>query len=85
MIPRWRNSITAATTGELMPIERIERPQFAVADELHARAQDWRTHRSISFAADLISAGLVLDARDNEDVKDAVADILSRPNAPTSC
>ena len=77
IIPRWRDSAIAATTGELKPLKQTVRDEFPIADELRVRAHDWRTHGSVSFASDLISAGLVLDVRDDQDVKDAIAHVLS--------
>lgn len=77
IVPRWRASVVAATTGELDPLWAPESQLLAGTEELTARAGDWRTYRSTSFAADLISAGLVLDSKSDSDVMEAGEYILS--------
>ena len=85
IVPRWRDSTIAATTGELEPLSRPTVARFVGPDELTPRVVDWRGHGSVAFASDLVSAGLVLDARGNRDVMDAVDYILSRgSSAPVS-
>ena len=85
IIPRWRDSAIAATTGELEPLKAPVASCAATSDELASHIGDWRSNRSISFASDLVSAGLVLNAGTNDDVKDAIGFIRSqRHDAPMS-
>ncbi len=75
----------AATTGELEPLGLPDSPVIASSEELTARVDDWRRYRQGTIAGDLISAGLVLSATDNRDVRDAAKYILSLgPRAPAS-
>ena len=85
IIPRWRDSSAAATTGELEPLHRPKSVQAFVPDELTDRIDDWRKNESLSFATDLVSAGLVLGAERNGEVRRAVDYIRSlKEDAPFS-
>ena len=77
IVPRWRDSAIAATTGELDPLSGPAVNRVVEPDELTSRIRDWRRHGSIAFASDLVSAGLVLDAGADGDVIDAVDYIMS--------
>ena len=85
IIPRWRDSSVAATTGELDPLQGPSKLQPSMSEELTNRISDWRKHQSLAFATDLVSAGVVLDAESNADVRRAVDYIRSLgENAPMS-
>ena len=77
IIPRWRDSVVAATTGELKPLKLPETNHAPSPDELAPRINDWRENRSIAFASDLISVGFVLDVMDTPEIQDAAQYILS--------
>ena len=81
IIPRWRRSAIAATTGELEPLNGLRERRYSGTDELDARIDDWRRGRTEAFASDLASAGLVLDATNDSDVMDAAKHILTLGSA----
>lgn len=61
VVPRWRNSVTAATTGELTPIPtRTPIDDESVHEELARAAEDFRNNRSVGYASDLLSASVAL-------------------------
>ena len=77
VIPRWRDSAIAATTGELKSLnERLPLPDL-VSDELADRIDDWILHRTSAFASDLVATARVLDVKDNAHVVEAAHYILS--------
>jgi tetratricopeptide (TPR) repeat protein len=63
VVPRWRDAHTAITTGELDPIPVRDPSSLieSVDDALNVHVRDWESHESIGFAADLVSAAIVLD------------------------
>ena len=77
VIPRWRDSAIAATTGELKALNRPGLVPTSTSGELTGRINDWRKHGTPAFAADLVATGLVLDARRNNDVLEAAYYILA--------
>ena len=77
IIPRWRDSAIAATTGELGSISHPTNERTTPTDELTRRVAEWRRHRSVAFASDLISAGVVLGAENDPAVREAVAYVRS--------
>ena len=85
IIPRWRDSSVAANTGELKPLTGPRSVHSVTSEELANRISDWRKHQSLAFATDLVSAGIVLGAEGNGEVKRAVGYIRSlKENAPMS-
>lgn len=84
IIPRWRDSKIAATTGELEPLAHQLNPRIPLHDELGPRKHDWRANRSIAYATDLISAGLVTGDKHDCDVGEAVDFILGQDLATES-
>ena len=76
IIPRWRESEVAATTGELEPY-KVPQSQEDSSGELALLVEKWREYHSLPFASDLVSAGLVLGIEDDPDVIDAANYVLS--------
>jgi tetratricopeptide (TPR) repeat protein len=74
VVPRWRDSLTTVATGELAPLTS-RRGQVSRLQFLDSKLEDWREHRTVSFAADLVGAAVVLN-RESE-VKDAAEFLLS--------
>ena len=85
IIPRWRDSAVAATTGELKPLSKPIIVECSSSEELTDRIGDWKENQSLAFASDLISAGVVLGVEGNEEVSLAADYIRSLGfGAPTS-
>ena len=85
IIPRWRDSSVAATTGELNPFHKAKSVRPPASDELADRISDWMKDQSLAFATDLVSAGMVVGAESNIEVRRAVDYIRSLgTNAPLS-
>ncbi len=63
VVPRWRTSATAATTGELTPIPTQEPvlDNQRAQEEVQRVAGDFRWNRTVGHAADLLSAAVVLN------------------------
>jgi len=63
MVPRWRSAAASAATGELQPLRTETRSPVPPPDraELELRIDEWRSTRTVSFAADLVGVALVLD------------------------
>lgn len=81
IIPRWRDYKTTLALGEL---RSSPQPNITSATEgsLHDQLVDWQNNRSLAFATDLVSAGLVLGRR--EEVNEAADFILSAESQSTS-
>ena len=77
IVPRWRNSTVAATTGELAPLQVRPASTLPADEELLRLIEEWQAHRSVAFASDLLAAGLVLDSVDREEVVDAGNYVIS--------
>ena len=83
IIPRWRDSLVAATTGELRPLRLPDVTTPRSLEDLTSRIDDWRHNRSLAFASDLLSVGFVLNVMDTPELRDAAKYILSLGhNAP---
>ena len=76
IIPRWRDSDVAATTGELEAVKASETEADSFT-ELEQLVEKWIENYSMPFAADLVSVALVLDAIDNQHVLAAAQYLLS--------
>lgn len=75
VLPRWRSFQSTLKTHELSPLIRlIEQPQMNITT-FNKLKQDWRTHHTFSFAADLVSCAIVLGLE--LEVQDAAKFILS--------
>lgn len=64
VIPKWRASKVSADLPESRPIsERVKRPLLAFpdADAIANLIEEWRTHRSIGIAADILNFSHVPD------------------------
>jgi hypothetical protein len=64
IIPRWRDSEAAPITGELDSSTLTARAEPFDDSFIDNRLRDWRNHKTISFAADLLSAAFVLNQFD---------------------
>lgn len=73
VIPRWRDFASTVELGELLEpaTRRVIQPLDMNLDSLEG---DWLTHRTLSFAADLISAAALRGA--SEVVREAAAYVL---------
>jgi len=64
VIPRWRDLVSTIAHRELEPVRQLDSVSFLPSDEdregLHQREREFEDHGSLSFAADLVSASLVL-------------------------
>lgn len=58
IIPRWRNSWVALTTGELVFSKAIKKPAISGIDSFQIKLQSWLEYPIIETASDLVSAGL---------------------------
>lgn len=67
IIPRWRNSWVALTSGELVFSKVIKKPVINGADSFQIKLRSWLEHPVIETASELVSAGLSLGhAKDAE-------------------
>lgn len=60
VIPRWRDATTTAALGELDSLLAPKPVQVAQGHFINERIAAWDSHRSISFATDLVGTALVL-------------------------
>ena len=58
IIPRWRNSRIALTTGELLPSHSAKLPVISGLDLFAEKKRSWLENRNIITAAELVSVGL---------------------------
>lgn len=68
VIPRWREYRTTAALGELDPLDSARDLGQGGEEYLRSKVRSWELNRSLSYAADLMGAALVLgrpvEARD---------------------
>lgn len=76
IIPRWRTFRTTASLGELNAGRGQPKPAGEWDDFLADKLRDWKAHRTVWHATDLLGAAVVL-AREQE-VRDAAEFILSQ-------
>ena len=82
VIPNWRSFKKTAMLGELdMPLSAI--PTLDISFSIDSYIEDFKTHRTIAHAGDLISAGVVNGFEKDEIVIDAANFILAKPNETT--
>ncbi|MGI8655577.1 MAG: hypothetical protein ACR2LC_10185 [Pyrinomonadaceae bacterium] len=77
IIPRWRDFRTTLSLGELDSVGTYDdEPDTSDQnlDFLADKVQDWRNHKTPSFAADLVSSALVL--RREDDAREAATFLL---------
>src|SRR5713226_9223122 len=79
VIPRWRDSNSAAAQGELDPLTATVPEAPVTEDFLQQKLADWSENRTLVYAADLVASGLVLGRV--EEVKDAATFILEHSRA----
>lgn len=82
MVPRWRDSLRTVATGELTPLSTRPVPEALGIEFLVSKVADWRKHRTVSFAADLVGAAIVL-GRESE-VTEAAEFLLSNSSKVSS-
>lgn len=58
IIPRWRISRIALSTGELVISKNIKRPAIRAIDSFQPKLQEWLENPAIETASDLVSASL---------------------------
>ena len=81
VVPRWHSLDGAQRDGELAPLR--DKPPFDPDEyeaELKEREEDWRREQSVSFAADLVGAAVVLGRSQVAD--EAAAFLIDKPEAP---
>src|SRR5882762_4174158 len=81
IIPRWRDFKTTLALGELRSAEALSDDQVGIEGSLDEQLVDWQNNPSLSFATDLVGAGLVLGQDDH--IQDAVDFILSPESEST--
>ncbi len=81
IIPRWRDFQTTLALGELRSSDPLPGEQVEVEGSLDEQIADWQNNHSLSFATDLVGAGLVLGQSDH--IQDAVDFILSPDSEST--
>src|SRR6266704_341098 len=64
IVPRWRPSWVTTRFEELTSLVPRNKPWKPDLSELEIVLQDWRTHRTSAFAADVVGVSLVLGRRD---------------------
>jgi hypothetical protein len=79
VIPRWRDLMATARHGELGPMQ-VETPREPDASGLLERVSEFREHRTIAFAADLLSASLVLGP--TSETAEAAEMVVANPRSP---
>jgi tetratricopeptide (TPR) repeat protein len=68
VIPRWRDSRTTAALGELDSLgqpkakELLSDPRVSTGVLIARKVTDWSTHRSVSFASDLLATAMSVGA-----------------------
>jgi hypothetical protein len=80
VIPRWRDFLTTAHLGELHAAATIT--SYTDVHDLSTLISDWTANRSVSFAADLISAAVV--SRTFPAAQEAANFVLESDNIPPS-
>lgn len=81
VVPRWHSIDGAHRDGELAPLQdKTPLDPAEYEAELKQREEDWRRERSVSFAADLVSASVVLGR--SEVAEEAAAFLIDEPAAP---
>ncbi len=81
IIPRWRNSLTTISKGELDSVRLPGKFEKASKDFITEKIRDWKKHKTLSFAADLIGSAFVLGY--GEEAIDAAQFILSKGSRAT--
>lgn len=81
VIPRWRDSRTSAALGEMDSLsvrdDKPESPEALVAQKV----REWKTHRSVSFASDVVATALSVGLED-ADADEAAGFVADHPEAP---
>lgn len=82
VIPRWRTVAATALRRELDPLQRREpmAPPPEALTELELRTHEYRRTRSLSFAADLLGASIVVGP--SEETLEAARTVLADRRAP---
>ena len=77
IIPRWRESVITASTGELGTFLAIAPSDVPTSfKELEERITDWRRNETFGVAADLVSTAFVLGVADIREVVEAALFVL---------
>lgn len=83
MIPNWRSFERSTKLGELNSL-LIHSPTPTVEVSIDDYILDWKKNRTISYAADLLSAAIVNNIIENPSVKDAADFIISKNQFATN-
>src|SRR5258708_4242072 len=75
VVPRWRTSRVTASLGELGTAPRSSPSEVTSAEVIAQKVADWRRHRAISFAADVLASAIV--EGDLPDAREAAEFVLS--------
>src|SRR5689334_18808108 len=81
IIPRWRDFKTTLRLGELRSTDPVTNNTQEVSDSLTEQLLAWEANKSLSFATDLVGAGLVLGH--TEEIDEAINFILSPQSKST--
>src|SRR5258708_6887024 len=82
VLPRWRDSRVSAALGEMDSLEvREEKPDFSEAAFSH-KIREWKAHRSVSFASDVVATALGVGIEDDPDATEAASFVADHPDAP---
>ena len=64
VVPGWRDSLTTAAIGELDSLESPTQMKLSSRDFFSEKLAEWKTHKTFSRAAELVSSAIVLKRED---------------------
>jgi hypothetical protein len=79
VVPRWRPFEQTLARGELLPTSPLVAPRFT-EESVESQLYDWKDHKSLSIAADLVSAAFTLGL--TSVALDAAEFLRRHPKAP---
>lgn len=82
VVPNWRSFGTTTVLGELNSFQ-IDRPYALLEPHIDEYVIDWQLNRNTIHAADLLSAAIVNNKKDNPVVKEAAVFILENKDKAT--
>ena len=74
VVPGWRDSLTTAAIGELDSLETPTQVKLSSRNFFLEKLAEWKTHKTFSRAAELVSLAIVLKRED--EVVEAAETIL---------
>lgn len=75
VIPRWRETVLTARTGEMAPLRESVTPPKPDLTEFELAIREWNLNQNLGNAFEVMAGGLVLDR--SEDAKEAAEYVLA--------